>query len=763
MIPSLAVAVLHLAPQEPPAQVAAFLERHCVECHDGDVAKGGLNLLAAPADIVSSLARWSHVRERVVAGEMPPADKDRPEVDERRSLVAWIDRTLRAEVPRLPVDPGRVTVRRLTRAQWQNTVRDLLGVTFDASAFPADDLGYGFDTVGEALTFSTLHLEKYLAAAGDVARAVIDDTDPRNPVVRRFDAEMMTQLDGADGRRGDRFVFLSNSTIEQRLDLPRAGTYRVRVSAGGDQAGRELVKMAVRIGDGPARTFEVRSRRLSPFDFNVHLDGGQQRLSIAFLNDYYRPDDPDPAQRDRNLIVDLAEVIGPLHRSPVPPQAAWLAAALASSVDAPTLLRNVTTSALPRLWRRPVSAQEIERLVALGTAAVADGDSPLLAARLVLQAMLVSPNFLFRIEAGAVGEGGVAPVGVVEPVSVAEPVSGHVLTQRLAYLLWGSAPDDRLRQFADGGRFTDRSQLLNEVDRMLRDPRAESLATDFASQWLELRSLAERAPDPRQFGDFDDVLRRAMRRETELLFWAVLREDRDVRDLLDCDFTFVDRRLANFYGLPAPAADAGFTRITLPPEQRERGGVLGHASMHVLTSNPTRTSPVKRGKWILQNLLGQAPPPPPPGNDSFANEAAIDSSKTFREQLAMHREKKSCAVCHVRMDTLGFALERYDAIGRFHERDGGGVIDASGELPDGRVIDGLTGLKAVLRDDPAFVRTLCRKLFVYALGREPRPGDRLRLDLAVDELLQRDTVTLRDLVKVIVTDVAFTHRSVERR
>lgn len=753
MISSFVVVALQLAPQVPSAEVRTFLERHCHSCHDRDVAKGDLDLTAPPKDAVAALARWSHVRDRVVAGEMPPEGEERPTVDEGRSFVAWIDRTLREQVPQLPADPGRVTVRRLSRAQWQNTVRDLLGVSFDASVFPADDLGYGFDTVGEALTFSTLHLEKFLAAAGEVASAAIDDTDPEHPAVRRFDAEAMTQSGGPDGRRGDRFVFLTTSAIEQRIELPRAGTYRVRVLAGADQAGDEAAKMAVRCGDGAARTFDVPTPRLQPLQFEARLEGGSQRLSIAFLNDYYRPDDPDPRRRDRNLYVDWVEVTGPCDVLPVPSQARWLAAAMATRGDDGAVLQAVVDAALPRLWRRPVSSLEVHRLVELGVAARAAGDSLPTALRLVLQAALASPNFLFRIEA----------CGLEGAPGASVPVGGHVLAQRLAYLLWGSAPDDRLRRLADLGRFTDRSQLFAEVDLMLADPRAESLATDFAAQWLELRSLAERSPDPVKFAAFDDALRRSMRRETELLFWAVLREGRDVRALLDCDFTFVDARLARFYGLPEPAAEAGFVRLVLPPEQRERGGVLGHASMHVVTSNPTRTSPVKRGKWILQNLLGQAPPPPPPGNDSFANEAAIDSSKSFREQLAQHRSKKSCAVCHVRMDTLGFALEHYDAIGRYHERDTAGPIDASGELPDGRVLDGLPGLKAVLRDDPAFVRTVARKLFVYALGREPRPSDRLRLDLAVDDLLRHGAVTLRDLLRTIVADVAFTHCVVEER
>ncbi|CAN0487234.1 unnamed protein product, partial [Discosporangium mesarthrocarpum] len=296
--------------------------------------------------------------------------------------------------------------------------------------------------------------------------------------------------------------------------------------------------------------------------------------------------------------------------------------------------------------------------------------------------------------------------------------------------------------------------LAAQVDRMLGDARASRLATDFAAQWLELRSLAERNPDPDLFPSFDNALRRSFERETELLFDAVLREQRDVRELLDCDFTHVDARLARFYGLEREGPPGEFVRVNLDEQHRRRGGLLGHGSVHMVTSNPTRTSPVKRGKWILDNLLGQAPPPPEPGSDSFANEEGIDSSKSLREQMAQHRESSKCAVCHVRMDAFGLALERFDAIGRFRETDAAGEIDASGQLPNGTKLDGVADLKRALVEDPAFVRTVAHKLFVYAVGRDLQPADRLRIDLAVRQLVQRGKVTMKQLILLIVNDVA---------
>jgi len=734
------------------ARVTGFVRSHCVECHGGDATKGDLDLTRDEADPVARAWRWSRMRDRVLAGEMPPADAEPVSPPARQEFVASLAAALRREVPRLPPDPGRVTVRRLSRTQWEHTVRDLFGVAVSTAGFPADDLGYGFDTIGDALTFSTLHLEQYLAAARAVADAVFDGEDPARPTVRRFEAESMQLVAGPGaGMTGEVANLYTRATLEQSLRLPRDGVYVLRVLAAADQAGDEPAQMLLQLDGRDLATIEVGERTMQSFELRTPLPGGAHRLALAFVNDYYDPKHEDPKRRDRNLRIDWLEVVGPTDAVEVPAARQWLQAPLHARGDDAARVRAVVRALLPRVYRRPATDAEIARSHRLGDAVLRGGGTLAEALRAVLQAALTSPHFLFRLETGAV-EG--VPGRVV-------PLGGAALASRLSYFLWGSGPDEALTERARQGALATAEGLTAAVDRLLADARAESLATDFASQWLELRNLADRTPDPARFPGFDDELRASLRRETELLFLAVLREGRDVRDLLDCDFTHVDARLAAFYGLERPAGAEGFVRVALPPEQRERGGVLGHASVHVVTSNPTRTSPVKRGKWVLENLLGQPPPPPPPGNDTLANEAAIDSSRSFREQLAQHRERPACAVCHVRMDALGFALERYDAIGRHREHDAGGAIDCRGELPDGRVLAGLADLKAALRGDPAFVRTLARKLFVYAVGRDARPGDRLRLDLGVDELLLQGKATLRDLVLLVVRDEAFTQRVVE--
>lgn len=733
---------------------ADFVARYCFDCHGGDVTKGKFDLGRRSGGPVERLFRLSRMRERVRAGEMPPADADVPAAAERAAFAAMVDETLWRDVPQLPPAPGRVTVRRLNSTQWSRTVADLFGVDVPTDGFPADDLGYGFDTVGDAMSFSMLHLEKYLAAAGAVAELVFTGEDPDDPAVRRFEAEAMVLADGPGAGLDGEFANLyTRALLEQRVRLPRDGVYRLRILAGASQAGDEPAKMLVRWDDRDLDVFEVPQREFLEYELTSPLTGGSHRLGLAFVNDFYDPKNPDKSRRDRNLWIDWAELTGPLDPRVVPEGQQWVHDAVPPRGTDVAKLRRFARTALPRIWRRPITAREAKRHAGVGELALARGEDLTQALRLVLQAALTSPNFLFRGETG----------GTRGTAGSAAPLPAIALASRLSYFLWASTPDERLYQLGRTGKLSDRRVLLAEARRMLGDARADSLATVFAAQWLELKNLADFTPDPERFPGFDDELRRSLRRETELLFLAVQREGRDVRDLLDSDFTHVDARLAELYDIPLPAGAAGEThaRVELPPGQRRRGGVLGHGSILAVTSNPTRTSPVKRGKWILENLLGAPPPPPPPGNDSLPNEEAVDSSRSFREQLAQHRADSKCAVCHVRMDALGLALERFDAIGRYREADKGGVIDCSGELPDGRVVDGLAGLKQVLRADPAFVRTFARKLFVYGVGREPRPVDRLKLDHAVEAALRTAEVTVADVALAIVDSDEFRLRGVE--
>jgi len=741
-----------------PAEPAKFLDAHCRDCHGGDTVKGQLDLDRPPANATDAAWRWARVRDRVRSGEMPPPDAERPSRAEAQAFVRAVDAHLRTEVPKLPVDPGRVTVRRLSRAQWENCVRDLFGVRVATAGFPADDLGYGFDSIGDALTLSTLHLEHYLAASAEVAAAVFDLEDPKQPTKRRLPGEgMRAVVNPGAVHVGDHLVLVSRATVEQVVRLPRDGVYTLRILAGADQAGDEPARMPLFVDGRELSTFEVGQRAMQEYVVRTPLAGGERRFELVFANDFYDPGNPDPKRRDRNLHVEWLEVEGPTDVRVVPAVQQWVHDAFAGRGEAPARLQKLAKAVLARAWRRPVADDEVAKVVRAARQELDASGSLVQAARFVVQAALVSPNFLFRLESGR-----------PSAIDRVQTLSGVALATRLSFLLWASTPDEELAQLGRSGKLGDAAVLTAQIDRMLADPRADALAGDFAAQWLELRALGERTPDPARFPGFDDGLRQSLRRETELLFRTVLREGLDVRTLLDADFTFADARLAALYGLPVidAARDEdgdGFVRVALPASLRERGGVLGHGSVLAVTSNPTRTSPVKRGKWILENLLGQAPPPPPPGNDSLPDEGKVDSTRSFREQLEQHRSKAQCAGCHVRMDALGFALERYDAIGRHRERDAGGAIDCSGELPDGTRLDGLAALKRVLVADPAFVRTFAHKLFVYGVGRELRPADRLRLDLRVDDQLRTGLVTVRDLLVIVVRDPAFALRAAEGR
>ncbi len=725
------------------ASAQALVQDHCASCHGEDKVKGGLDLTRAPEGRVEQLWRWSRLRERVRSFEMPPLHVSEITPAERAELVAFVDELLAREVPQLPRDAGRVTIRRLSRSQWRNTVVDQLGVDVDVRAFPADDLGYGFDSIGDALTFSTLHLEKYLAAASDVAEEVFHGEDPAHPTARVFAGGSMRLLRGGATMSSAAHMY-SHATVEQAVDLPRDGVYRLRVVARAQQAGDEPARMRVDLDGRALEVLDVPNRRPKEYVLERALQGGRRAVAVSFVNDYYNPKHPDPAQRDRNLDVVSVTVEGPVDARAVPAAQDWIARALAADgrgaaggeAEGAAAVTRLVEAALSRLWRRAPADEERARIEAAALQRLRDGERLVDVQRFVLTAALASPRFQFRVE----------PVGGGAP-------DGEALATRLSYFLWASAPDDALRRAAQEGRLADAAGLRAEVERMLLDERARRLATDFAGQWLELRSLETTRPDPARY-PLDDDLRASMARETELFFWSVLSEGRDVRRLLDADYTFLDARLAAHYGIAHQGAPDEFVRTELVEGGAVRGGLLGHASVLAVTSNPTRTSPVKRGKWILDNLLGQSPPPPPPGNDSFEDEGAIDGAATLREQMAQHRERSKCAVCHVRMDALGLALERFDAIGLYRERDAAGAVDASGELPDGRVLGGAGDLKRALAQDPTFVRTVAHKLFVYAVGRDLRPVDRLRVDHAVRRLGE-GAVTLRDLILLVVFDPAF--------
>lgn len=735
-VPGLAVA------QEPQTSsafdVQPFLARWCTECHSGADPEAGVDLSAGLGTALDpeALDLLRDVADVLERGDMPPADEPQPDAAARTRVVDWADGLLASAAGHLPPDPGRVTMRRLSRFEYANTIRDLLGIEIDPARFPADDLAYGFDNVGEAMTLSTIQLEKLGEAAHEIALAALPDPDA--PRTHTLDAALLQSSRG-DGLRGDALVMLTNGHASGRFRLPRAGRYQLRVIAFATQAGDEPTRMHVRAGGQVVLRTDVLGDAAAPETFSVEIDVADRRpeIQVAFVNDFYRPDHPDRSRRDRNLFVQRVEMEGPLdEREPTTAQA-WLLPLDSGRGRPATRAHRLVAALMERAWRRPVTRGEVTRTTRLVAAAVDAGETFEGGLRWALDAVLLSPHFLFRVE----------PTG-------GEDLPGAALATRLSYFLWSSLPDEELTTRARKGELPSEAALVAEARRMLRDERAGRLAREFAGQWLELRRIPELTPDPERFPEWDAELAVSARRETERLFETVLREGLPARRLIDADFTFVDRRLARHYGFAEPAGDEP---VRVPLEGRRAPGILGHASFAALTSNPTRTSPVKRGRWILDNLLDDPPPPPPPGSDAFAAEATIDSSRSLREQMALHRSQPGCAVCHARMDPIGLAFESFDPIGRHRTSDAGGRIDTRATLPSGRVLDGPGDVARMIAGDGSFRRALLRKLFVFGVGRGIRPADALALD-ALARALPAD-VTLEDAILAIVRMDAFRRRS----
>lgn len=713
------------------SDVRPFMDRWCISCHGERKPKADLNLAIFSPTITSNddIDRVTKIRDHLRGGTMPPPKRRRPPRNDVAQVVSWATDFLTRAADGADLGPGRVTVRRLSRFEYDNTTRTLFNLTSDVSeTFPRDDLGYGFDNIGAALTTSQLHVERYMAAAEDIALQAISTEDTDNPPARRLLAENLRASRKKSVNRGGDFATLfANGALLGDFELPRRGLYVVEIGAFARQGGDELARMEMSIDGVTVKSFDVEAQRSAPAShgLTLRLEGGRHAIGAAFVNDYYDPDAKDRNRRDRNLYVGWIEVRGPIDPKPRPAAHQWIFAGDSGRGRADKRARKLIERLVRRAWRRPARSAEIQRLCRLVRSTVESGESFEAGMQLALQAILVSPHFLFRLEPG--GKGSSGSVQDLDP---------WALASRLSYFLWSAPPDDRLFNQARNRKLKDLKVLEYEARRMLVDDRADALARNFLPLWLELRNLQDIHPDPNVFPSFDEPLRRAMMEETSLLFRHVMREGLPVSTLLTASFTYVNERLATHYGLSGIKGD-DFRHVGVGDDRL--GGLLGHAGIHAVTSNPTRTSPVKRGKWILDNIFDMPPPPPPPGEDSFSPEV-VRSAASLREQMELHRKEPRCANCHERMDTLGLALENFDGIGRWRDSDRSVAIDASGILPDGTRIGGANDLRRVLASDPAFVRCLLRKMFVYAVGRDTTHGDIVALERVLSTLGSDPTV-----------------------
>ncbi len=737
-----------------PEPISPFLTRYCTGCHSGPKAKADLNFGSFPDEVSILRARklWARVKDYVEQGDMPPEDKAQPSQEEADKFLSWIDSTLSKVDCTSQNDPGRITIRRLNRAEYNNTIRDLVGIDFQpADDFPSDDVGFGFDNIGDVLTLPPLLFEKYLEAAETiVSKAIVIPSESKGPV-KTFEAESLSKRAGGDVYSDWARVLASNGTIWSWHVFPSDGEYVLRARAFGDQAGDEPVRMAFVLDGETLETLTVKAVETDPqvFETRVQVKAGFHPFGVSFLNDYYNPKAVNPQDRDRNLVVDYFEVEGPqgVSLASLPESHTRILFKTPGKDDKAEVTRDILERFATRAYRRPVSPGDVGRLMKFVDLAEQNGDSFERGIQLAVEAVLVSPQFLFRVELGRRPQGANNRGNGQKPPE-AIPIGEFELASRLSYFLWSSMPDEELSSLARSEKLRVGDNLEKQVVRMLADPKSKALVENFADQWLQIRNLKTVNPDRERFPTFDDALRGAMMRETEMFFGAIIHEDRSVLDLIDADFTFVNERLAKHYGITGVSGDA-FRRVALKDGQR--GGILTQASVLTVTSNPTRTSPVKRGKWILEQILGTPPPPPPADVPELDAQAKLSGS--LRQRMEQHRANPSCASCHARMDPLGFGFENFDAIGAWRTTDSGAPVDSSGVLPSGQTFRGPKELKAILKArDKEFARCLAEKLLTYALGRGVEYLDTCALDKIVDGTAKDEFRFSRLVLEIVKSD-----------
>lgn len=700
-----------------------FVTEFCQDCHVGEEAQAGIDFEKwknSDAIVKGDREHWEKILAMIEIGAMPPPDADQPKKATRQEIVAYLEDKLYNLDCDVIDDPGRVTVRRLNRAEYNNTVRDLLGVTFKpADDFPSDDVGYGFDNMGDVLSLSPLLMEKYLDAAEQVTARALPMVSP-DAMRKTFGlGDLRTE---GNRRSGDFWSYASSGKATLRYDAKFNGEHVIRIRAQADQAGNEPAKMQLQIDGKPVHTWDIRGNRQPDFyEHSITLQPGRHDIAAAFINDYYVA-----GKADRNLYIGRFEVGSPVAPAVADRVSEFVSARPNGNTSVPQAAEKVLRPFIERAFRRRATAAEVQQFVSIVESVVKDGESYDFGVRLAVQAVLVSPSFLFRVEFDQKPN---------DPKAERD-VTDFELASRLSYFIWSSMPDETLFKLARTGQLKEPATLTAQVRRMLKDENAQALVDNFAEQWLNLRMLDEVSPDSKLFSTFDDRLRADMKRETLMLFSEVMKQDRSVLDFLDADFTFVNERLAQHYGMKGVRGEE-FQKVTLDSSQR--AGVLTQASILTITSNPDRTSPVKRGKWILENILGKEPPPPPPGVPELEETKKSSPGASLREQLEKHRADPGCASCHTTMDALGFGFENFDAVGVWRDKDGQHEIDSSGELPSGEKFSGPVELVRILKArKEQFSRALAEKMLTYALGRGLSYYDRCAVDDILKEMSRKN-------------------------
>lgn len=741
-------------------EIQPLLVEYCFDCH-GDGSKEGDFRMDTFKDLSAHLGdrkHWMPVWRNLRSQIMPPSDEAQPSAEEKRKLLSWIESTVFKLDPKKP-DPGRVTIRRLNREEYRNAVFDLLGIEYDtAEAFPPDDTGYGFDNIGDVLSISPLLMEKYLTAAEEVVNlALPDDASAQVPRVE-FPAS-----DFKNPSVPSTWVPFSDGA-EFTLNIPVKweGKYQLMLQysiQGATEA--TTAAAALEISTGGTKLTETKlgwdQRRSIDLTATAKLQPGDQQITVKLKPGLA------PAEGEEALCLSIQRLIlqGPLDGK----QREYSKGHRMIFVDGPApedpaaakaYARKIMRSFVSRAFRRPVVESDITRLVSiveeidkLPGKTFQDG------IKQAISACLASPRFLFRVE--------IQP----EPNNPAKivPLDEYALASRLSFFLWASVPDDELLSLAFNNKL--RANLRPQVERMLADPRSRRLTENFVGQWLQARDVSTApisAPDILGVADkrkasemFDPRLRNDMRQETYALFDFILREGRPAEELISANYSFLNERLAAFYGVKGVKGEN--LRAVDLSEHPERGGLLTQGTFLIVTSNPTRTSPVKRGMFVLENILGTPPPPAPPDIPELSEAAKEGTNPTMREMMEIHRKNPDCRSCHARMDPIGLGLENYDALGRFRMTEAGKPIDTAGILVTGEKFSNVEGLKAILSQKrrPDFYRTISEKLLTYAIGRGIEYYDSTTIEQLVAQMNKNDG-KLTELIHAITTSAPFQMR-----
>ncbi len=806
--------------------VQPFLAKNCYACHNAKMKTADVDFTRFKTDESTNEAPelWEKAAEKLKTGAMPPKGMPRPKQADIDVIAHWMDaEVIRADQATKP-DPGRITAHRLNRAEYNNTIRDLLAVNFHpADDFPQDDSGYGFDNIGDVLSLSPVLMERYLNAADKVVHTALYGPEALKPTVvrhqpttREFPKEKLAKTSY------DLTGLSMPNALHVTHDFPVTADYTIRTAIEGRRPnGSEPVQVGVWLDGKQVQTLTIDGKSdgfgIDLFgaqsEFRLHVPAGEHWVAISVLRIYEglppsygglnpskRPIPPPPdlskfmktppadatpeqivalrkkaeEKREQAVVpanrvyIHYMEVVGPFHPVTGPSVASREKIFICGHQHQhnASCSRLIVSNFAHRAFRRPVTQTELEPYLALYAQARKQGSTFDDSIGVAMQAILVSPDFLFRIERSEPPAANPKPQflptsfghGTTATEPEFEPISQYALASRLSYFLWSSMPDAELMRCADQHTLRNPAVLKAQVERMLKDPKSKALVDNFAGQWLELRRLESVAPDHERFPQFDDYLRMSMRKETELFFQDMIQNNRSILDFLDSKTTFLNQKLAEFYGIPG-VQGTEFRRVSL--EGTNRSGVLTQASILTVSSYATRTSPVLRGKWILENLLN-APPPPPPPNVPRLDESKAGLAASIRQQMEEHRANPMCASCHTKMDPLGFAFENYSAIGQWRSKDGPFEIDATGKLPDGRSFQGAPGLETLFRQQPnAFAECVTDKLLTYALGRGLERYDRPTVKNIVKRI-SADDYRFSSLVMEIVNSLPFEMRRGDR-